>query len=93
MRFKNLKYVGTEILDREDKQFEIEIMAKFKKDTFSKDDFGDEAGCIIVTITDGNSDVMLYDSLNGEWLEVTIEEEKFIKEFVEINKKDVEIIF
>jgi hypothetical protein len=95
MRFRNLRFVGTEILDKEDKQYEIEIMAKFKKGTFTKDNFGDEAGCVIVTINGSfeNSDIQLYDSLNGEWLEVTKEEEESIKEYVEKNKKDIEINF
>jgi hypothetical protein len=95
MRFRNLRFVGTEILDKEDKQYEIEIMAKFKKGTFTKDDFGDEAGCIIVTVNGSfeNSDIQLYDSLNGEWYDVTEEEQNLVKEFVEINKKDIEIIF
>jgi hypothetical protein len=95
MRFRNLKFVGLEILDKEDNQYEIEIIAKFTKNTFSKDDFGDEAGCIILTVNGSfeNSDVQLYDTLNGEWLDVTEDEEKFIREFVEKNKKDIEINF
>jgi hypothetical protein len=93
MRMRNLKHVESIILDKEDKQYEIEIMAKFKKNTFKKDDFGDEAGCIIVTVTNGNKDIQLYDSLSGEWLEVTKEEENFIEQFLEENKKDIEINF